>query len=591
MGFPPISDVVRGESDLSGPNIVTRGPNPFAAGHYEHLLEQIPAALNQGARWEIHKTEWSEKDEKGYQAFVKAIGRSGCISIDDCLRSPANPYRDLEDETLWLGDCTDMVYVLRGYYAWKNGLPFSYQDGMSVRKLAGENSDLRYTKFGNRVVSRRDIIHPTGRLPHNAPDLLTSIFNVVSTAMLRTHPEEQKPVFSDFYPVRIDRDAIVPGTVAYDIYGHVSIVYDITDDGRILMISSHPDYTVSRDAYGANILRSGPELGSGLKAWRPIKLVGATRTSKGTYVGGRIVGATNASLPDYSLEQYYGTHPDETGDWEKGRFLINGSQLPYYDFVRTKLRDPSLPYNPLEDFSNATAALCASFRDRRTAVNMAVYAKVPEQPAPEKLPENIYGTYGDWERYATPSRDARLKTQAVELRQLAEDLVTRQKAGDVSVNYPAGDLAAALLDIYDRSASSCRLNYKRTDGTTVKLTMHHAMDRLFDLSFDPYHCPERRWGATGKELATCPDGRDKEEWYEAQRFLRYDPDRTYDVRTDFSANELRNPARADAKDGGVGRARPPDVNLKGFLEREAAPHLTESRDLPVTIIRESGAIN
>ena len=24
-----------------------------------------------------------------------------------------------------------------------------------------------------------------------------------------------------------------------------------------------------------------------------------------------------------------------------------------------------------------------------------------------------------------------------------------------------------------------------------------VMARIYDLSFDPYHCPERRWGATG----------------------------------------------------------------------------------------------
>ena len=30
-------------------------------------------------------------------------------------------------------DCADLVYMLRAYYAWKNGLPFSYVTGVYSR--------------------------------------------------------------------------------------------------------------------------------------------------------------------------------------------------------------------------------------------------------------------------------------------------------------------------------------------------------------------------------------------------------------------------------------------------------------------------
>jgi hypothetical protein len=588
-GFPPIADVIGAHGDQPHINVVERD-NDFGLRDYDHLLDRIPPARNLGDGWEIWKTRWSEEDERGYEAFVTAIGRSGCISIDDCLRSDANPYRDLEDDTLWLGDCTDMVYVLRGYYAWKNGLPFSYQDAIAIKGGAKGGTDSRYSLFGNRIVGRTDVIHPEGRPPRDGKALLINIFNIVSTAMLRTHPGEETGIFDDFYSLEISREAIRPGTVAYDIYGHVSIVYDVEDDGRILLISSHPDYTVSRDAYGPNFIRKGPELGGGLKAWRPIELVGARKTAKGTYVGGRITAAKNAELEDYSLEQYYGNEPDETGEWAKGRFVHEGRALPYYEYVRARLRDPGRPIDPVDDIANATDALCGAFRARRTAVNLAVYAGIPAKDAPDKLPENIYGTYGDWERYATPSRDARIKTQAVELRQMAEDYVARHAAGDPLVRYD-GDLAAAMLDVYDRGANECRFTYKRSDGTRVRLTMHHAMDRLWDMSFDPFHCPERRWGATGNELATCTDDADKTKWYKAQTYLRNDPDRTYDLRTSFTADQLRSPAKATPEKGGIGKAKAPDADVLGYLEGLAGAHVTTGRDLPVEIIKGSGAVN
>ncbi|WOI52092.1 hypothetical protein [Parvularcula sp. LCG005] len=588
-GFPPLADALSAED---GPwNDIRKDKDLFGTQEYAPLLAKMPAAVNKGPDWEIYKTQWSAADEEGYEAFVTAIGRSGCISIDDCLRSPANPYRDLEDETLWLGDCTDMVYVLRGYYAWKNGLPFSFQDGVMARQAKERGGDIRYTSGGNKVTSRYDVTHPSGRPARNAPDLLTGLFNIVSTAMLRTDPRDDDALFSDFYPVTISRDGVRPGVVAYDIYGHVSIVYDVLPDGRILMISSHPDYTVSRDTYGANILRTGPELGGGLKAWRPVTLVGAKKTERGTYIGGRIVGAKNSELPQFSLAQYFGTHPDSSGDWDKGRFIIDGRTLPYYDFVRAALRKPGVPFDPLEDMATATNALCSGFRARKTAVKMAIYAGIPNQPAPEKLPPNIYGTYGDWERYASPSRDARLKTEAVELREMVADLIDRAASGDESVAYVSEDLAAALLDVYDRHAEACKITYERSDGSRVRMTLHHVMDRLFDLSFDPFQCAERRWGAKGAELSTCTDTPDKTRWYEAQRWLRNDPGRTYDLRTDFRAEQLRDPARARPQEGGLGLSSPPDVDVLGYLTARAGAHALAGPDLPVKIIRGSDAVN
>ena len=233
----------------------------------------IPAAINEGAAWKIKKPYWDEEDEKGYSAFVNAIGRSQCSTLGTCLASDANPYRHT-DKRRFSGDCADMAYILRAYYAWKNGLVFSYQHAM--RTADGSRDDLRYSKGGNIVSGRRYAI---GGAPISAPGFIARIGGEVSTAMFRTHPEKGGGrSYDDFYPVEISRSGVRPGVIAYDIYGHVGIVYDILKDGRILIVASHPDNSVTRTVYGPNFLRAQPELGSGLKAWRPIKLVGAKKT-------------------------------------------------------------------------------------------------------------------------------------------------------------------------------------------------------------------------------------------------------------------------------------------------------------------------
>ena len=56
----------------------------------------------------------------------------------------------------------------------------------------------------------------------------------------------------------------------------------------------------------------------------------------------------------------------------------------------------------------------------------------------------------------------------------------------------------------------------------MALTIDTVLDRLFALSFDPYHCPELRWGAAAgsPELSSCPDNAEKLGWYRAEQRLR-----------------------------------------------------------------------
>ena len=532
-----------------------------AVFNFASAYAEIPTAVNTGKAWKVYKDHWSGGDEAGYSEFVHGIGRSKCASLEACLKSDANPYRSDSDPIL-RGDCADMAYILRAYYAWKNGLPFSFQNAM--RTADGSRDDLRYSKSGNVVAHRRSIRNGV----RDAHSFLRSIGGEVSTAMFRTHPETGGGrSFDDFYPVEISRDTIKPGVIAYDIYGHVGIVYDVLEDGRVLVVASHPDESVTRSTYGANFMRSKPALGAGLKAWRSIYVEGAKRDKDGALNGGKMRAVGNEGLPHYSLEQFFGNTPHPSGVWHYGEFRFHDRTLKYYDYVRRKLAAPGFSYHPVDELRHGMQAICGSLRSRKVAVDRAVLSRIHLKPHPSRLPHNIFGTYGEWEEYSTPSRDARLKVSFIELRRDMQRLVEDVEAGAPGVHYDGEDLPGELMAAYNKEKNACTFTYWRSDRTRVRLNFAHAMERLFDISFDPYHCPERRWGARGVELEACTDGDVKIRWYNAQRFLRYQAERTYDVRMDFALDDLRPPMLASPQEGGLGVEAPADADLHGYLAR------------------------
>ncbi|MEX0839141.1 MAG: hypothetical protein WD034_06380, partial [Parvibaculum sp.] len=104
------------------------------------------------------------------------------------------------------------------------------------------------------------------------------------------------------------------------------------------------------------------------------------------------------------------------------------------------------------------------------------------------------------------------------------------------------------------------------------LTIDDIVPRLYDLSFDPYQCIERRWGASGDELASRRDGELKTRWYDAQRFLRNQIDRTYDVDMGYSIEELERGPWGPRTGRGVVEGPEVDVRayLEGLLRRQSA---------------------
>jgi hypothetical protein len=207
------------------------------------------------------------------------------------------------------------------------------------------------------------------------------------------------------------------------------------------------------------------------------------------------------------------------------------------------------------------SALCDDLKDRVAAVQTAVDKGIAAKPHPEALPENIYGTSGEWESYSTPSRDARLKTSFKELRDRAAEFLELTRQGSPRIDYQGANLRADLLAAYEETSRTCRFEYVKSDGAKVALDLEEAAGRLFAMSFDPYHCPELRWGATtAGELSSCRDSRDKLDWYRGEARLRNQIDRTYDVRMGFTLDQLLRRAP------GSGVDQAPDTDVRVLLK-------------------------
>lgn len=529
------------------------------------MLGASGAAHAQDARWRITKERWEPSDEKAWQDFVAALGAADCWTFDECIKSPANPYRHTDPKTRFYVDCADMPYVLRAYFAWKNGLPFAWQSAM--RAADGEKGDIRYSPYGNVIVARDSVPRTASGVP--AIPVLHTLVNVVSTAMFRRNSMTDDPVmFADTYSPRLTRDAIVPGTIAYDVNGHASLVWRVESGGRILIFSSHPDHSLSRSHLGKEFLRTGPELGSIFQKFRPIEVVGATRASNGALVGGRIVAASNDEIEDFSLEQYQGSPPGDPVRWASSSWLHNGENLDFYTYLRSRLSAGELEYRPVEELRAMMQSVCFDIRSRKQAVEISITRGIQNMDPPHRLPDNIYGTHGVWELYSTPSRDARLKTAFKEMYDLVVEFIKMDAVDAPRLNYEGDDLPGDLLAAYWEQNAACSISYVNSAGQTVKLSIDEIIRRAYDLSFDPYQCVERRWGAKGEELSTCRDGAVKTRWYEAQRFLRNQIDRTYDVDMGYTMDDLeRGPWGLRT---GRGVEEGPEVDIRAWLEALAA---------------------
>lgn len=473
----------------------------------------IGASMAEATAWKLSRNLWSEEDEKVYSRFVEALCDSKYSNLNRFIKdSKANPLYGEEDKKFNLSpDCADLPYILRAYVAYKLRLPFSY-----TASISGKGGDQRYSK-GNKPTSFKDQDY------FSSPQNLFSQVTLINSGYFRMAADSED---SDHYPVKISKKSIVPGTVYYDPDGHVAVVAKVTEDGRVRVIDAHPDRTISKPWFGAKFTRGSKTNGGGFKKWRPIRYTS----------GGNTVRTRNHNISDYSADDQF----------QKSYSFRGRSGLGYHEYIRQALTDENRGADPVRDFAFMMQDLYEDISYRAVAVNIAIEKGIHLKPHPGSLPWNIYGTDGLWEEFSTPSRDARLKVAFREFYDRSRQMVIEQEQFGPS---GARELAARLLQKYDELSGQLQITYVNSAGRKMTLSFADVNARLFDLSFDPYHSIEFRWGARGDELASAGDGETKRRFYENERRLRNQLERVYNQATPLN----------------MGPETPVDVDIRGWL--------------------------
>lgn len=527
--------------------------------------------------WRLLKTEWTEEDENGYSEFVRALGRSGCRTVDQCIRSEANPFRDSdphpEDYTFW-SDCADWPYFLRSYYAFKNGLPMAIAYNMSALPLTAEQqqaiaegkekaqTDLRYSWNGIRPESRM-VLPDLKSGVSNYFEMHSVIQNRVSTANFRMDPREN---YSDLYTPAIMPYSIRPGTAVYDPSGHVGVVYDVTADGQVMVFdalvntkSISPRRAYSSDFYA----RSKIEHGGWFQNFRPVSIEGAEWDSwSGSFVGGRLRLASNDEIMDYSLEMYGN---QDLADGRKA-YRVEGKVVnTFQEFLRRRLFQGEYKLDVIGEYKLRLKAVCDDFGSRVGLVQDATKLGIASQPHGEILPNTIYGGDGVWDKYSTPGGDVRRRNSVNNIISAAKEMALLVKTKPQEYVYRGANLKQDLINTTSETLKNCSITYTNTIGKPVRLNLGQLIARTPRMSFSPWHCVELRWGASSpEELASCPDIRDnaKVRWYNATQTMRNQMARNTDIFTGYTLEQL------EGKTQEVGPALPPNLNLVERMQTE-----------------------
>lgn len=495
----------------------------------------------------VTRTEWTEQDEEEFGRFVvrmgEAIAAKKCTTVRGCFQSrEANMYAHKDPKDVFFtSDCADFPYLLRAYFAYHNGLPFGHtalvrknlEPVASVKDVDASDPkyEIRYSPYGNSIVRRG--FSTAGKKMGQEPNLikyLTNMFNSVHTGTFRVSPLTPHYNLSDFYPVKINRDGIKAGTIVHAT-GHVFVVWKVDERGRVHMIDANTQAGVSYKILQPSTLDfTRPDQALGFFRFRPLKLVGATKASNGAYYGGKVVGTTDEELfqqGKYSLEQWFGPDsnisPGSKVEPDLWRKAFKG-QTDFFEFVTNRLRDPNVVVAANEIVSDMIDSLCEQFHQRLADVKSTLSKGIHKLAHPSELPADIFGQSDPtWGAYSTPNRDGRLKATVIDIVKESVRLFKLAKSGtDRSVRFDgsAEDYVKMLRNKVASANRSCSITYVNSAGKSVKLSFNQLLARLTRMSFDPYHCAEKRWGASGNELATCVDTDRNNAWYEAQKYMR-----------------------------------------------------------------------
>jgi len=378
-------------------------------------------------------------------------------------------------------DCADNPFFLRAYFSWKLGLPFGYH--ICDRGYVGRNP-----RAGQWITNENSNSKTQSVAAFNL--FLRRVMNDVHSGTARTSLDDDN---SDYYPVSLDRNSLIPGIVYADPYGHTFtlvgwVAQSEGHPGILLAVDAQPDGTVAVKRFwqGNFLFNTSEVVGEpGFKAFRPI----VSQNGEPRLLKNKEISAYSDFIP-FSLQQ---------------------RKMKTEVFYRTmeRLINPK-PLDPESALLNQIDALHEQLMVRVNSVaNGENYMKQhPGTVIP--MPSSATGIFlagGQWENYSTPNRDLRLLI-AMDAVLDFPDLIVRSP-GDYDISgFGAPEKAKNKLQaVLDRKSSELSISYTRSNGTIQKLSLGEILKRrdAFEMTYNPNDGVEIRWGAPAgsEEISTC----------------------------------------------------------------------------------------
>ena len=406
-------------------------------------------------------------------------------------------------------DCGKLTVALSTYYAYRRGLPW-----MVNHVRAFDGSDLRTAPSTIPVGAMNAFNYA------DADAFFTDAVTGLCTGNFRVEPFCDSKVLSDTAPVAIERRYLTPGCLFY-LDGHVLILAHITKYGEPLFLDATT--ASSRDVYTHN----GFNAVTGITPKQAGKYTGCFRgflihrfPIAETDADGNVLHVrrrTNEEMAEFgfSTEQY-----------EKMQDLIETQAIQeqgyaldsFHKFVSLRLRTAST-ITPAEDLRASAARMLDLLQQREQMVQNAW--RDVQQNGPVVYPEhrgmeNIFNAGGRWGDESTALFDVGLRcvyfnlidslNASLQWFDLMPEAFNLEPINKHAV-WTESDLAAALLREKRKVFAESLFNYTNSNGEKVALSLLDIEKRLYDLSFDPNHPPELRWGAAPgtTEAATAPE--------------------------------------------------------------------------------------
>jgi hypothetical protein len=475
--------------------------------------------------WPV-RAAWDRDNENLYSAWIEKLFDA---PIEETLSWPAlhDVLRDRDRNVLfnYLGlgederghivrpDCADLPYFLRAYFAFKMGLPFGY----AKCTRGGRGQPPRCTQWWNieneepppappqpkqvagdffGVFAQAPAAAPVPKVPKRPQGLVpgfgfylaTTIANGVHSGSGRTAADDNS---TDYYPVPLSQEALRPGVIYADPYGHILVLTKRVAQtegaaGVFLAVDGQPDGTIARKRFwrGNFLFAQDPASGGpGFKRPRPV-----VRTKGGLK---RLSNAEIAKHPEY------------------GDFSLDQAKLSIEEFYdrMDDVMSPA-PLDPERAMMEAVAALEEQVKARVTSVENGRKYQVgggAEVAMPDGA--SIFETTGAWEDFATPSRDLRLLIAIDVVKGFPDRVARRPDRYAMPKDKPVAEVKADLDAKLAAALAARKFSYARSDGSPWELTLADVLVRTPDLemAYNINDCVEMRWGAKegSDEAATC----------------------------------------------------------------------------------------